>query len=83
MRRNVGMLGFKRGNAFNDQDKDRYFSRGMTRKKGGQAYCRCDENPGGCVIKKVVYNKKYLSVIMNFFIGQNLEFHDKVHGNTN
>ena len=54
MRRNVGMLG---GNAFNDQDKDRYVSRGMTRKKGGKSYCRCDENPGGCVIKKVVCNK--------------------------
>ena len=51
MRRNVGMLG---GNAFDDQDEDRYVSRGMTRKKGGRAYCRCDENPGGCVIKKVV-----------------------------
>ena len=67
MRRNVGMLGFKRGNAFNDQDKDRYFSRGMTRKKGGKSYCRCDENPGGCVIKKVVYKTIFISKYELFY----------------
>ena len=61
------MLGFKRGNAFNDQAKDRYVSRRMTRKKGGQAYCRCDENPGGCVIKKVVYNKIFISNYEPFY----------------